>query len=223
MIIWLISCVLDLLFNAVCYLTNPIVVLFANEVGELPKIFYWWSNWDDGLDIEYMITEHHVPKWAEYDFNRHYKFYSNIEAEKITGEHKSFVVLLDPHFTLKERLQRYICRVAWLYRNCAYGFSYSVTGRMIDGSKVIVKRNHPVKNEHDYLGYYKNWLWDPFCLFYGKFWNVKDIPWLRWTGIDKEFYLKIFIGYKFEYIRPETKERAMLALFAWPFTHEPHV
>ncbi len=223
MIIWILSCILDLLFNVICYLTNPIVVLFANEVGELPKIFYWWDNWDDGLDIEWMITEHHVPKWAEYDFNRHYKYYSNTEAESITGKHMSFVVLLDPNFTLKERFQRYVCRLTWLYRNCAYGFSYSVTGRLVDESKLIVKRNNPgLKNEHDYLAYYKHWLWEPFCIFYGKFWNVKDISWLRWTGIDKEFYIKIYLGYKFNSIKPGQQKQSMLALFAWPFTHEEH-
>ena len=217
MIIWILSCILDLLFNVICYLTNPIVVLFANEVGELPKIFYWWDNWDDGLDIEWMITEHHVPKWAEYDFNRHYKFYSNTEAEAMTGTYKSFVVLLDPNFTLKERFQRYICRLQWLYRNCAYGFSYSVTGRMIDGSKIITKKREGTNYEPFYIGHYKNWLFEPFCIKIGKGWYFKDIKWLSWIPIKRHFLLEAYLGYKFYSVKPDEIKRCMLTISIWPF------
>lgn len=217
MIIWFLRCIIDVLFNLICYITNPIVVLFANEVGELPPILVWWANWDDGLDVEWMITEHRVPKWAEYDFNRHYKYYSEWEAEEITGQHKGFVELLDPHFTLKERFQRYICRLVWIYRNCAYGFSYHVTGADIDGARVITKADCGTDKEPYYIAHYKNWLLDPFCIFIGKGWCTSNISWLKWTGINKRFYLKIFLGYKFQHIQPNKKERAMLALFAWPF------
>ena len=88
MIKYLLYCILEIIFTIIAYLTNPIVVLFANEVGELPDIFRWWANWDDGLDVEWMVTEHEVPHWAEYDFNRHYKYYNEWEAEEITGNHK---------------------------------------------------------------------------------------------------------------------------------------
>ena len=84
MIVYVFYCIIDILFNLVAYLTNPIVVLFANEVGELPALFVWWANWDDGLDVDWMVYEHHVPRFAEYDFNRHYKYYSEWEAEEIT-------------------------------------------------------------------------------------------------------------------------------------------
>ena len=73
---WFLLALLDLLFTAQCYITNPIVVLFATEDGQLPTLFTWWANWDDGLDVEWMVTEHKVPKFAEYDFNRHYKYFS---------------------------------------------------------------------------------------------------------------------------------------------------
>lgn len=120
--------VLDLLFTLVCYITNPIVVLFADEVGELPWVLTWWANWDDHMDIDWMVYEHHVPRFAEYDFNRHYKYHDPEEALQRIGVYRGYVDLLDPNFTLKEKLQRYVCRVWWLYRNCGYGFSYYVTG-----------------------------------------------------------------------------------------------
>ena len=72
---WLIFAILDLLWTIICYLTNPIIVLFATETGELPSIMYWWANWDDGLDVRWMVYEHCVPSWAEYDFDRHYEYF----------------------------------------------------------------------------------------------------------------------------------------------------
>ena len=120
MLVYILYCIVDILFNIIAYITNPIVLLFANEVGNLPPILKWWDNWDDCLDIDWMIYEHHVPKWAEYDFNKHYKSHSAWEAEQETGIYKGYVELIDPNFTLKERLQRYVCRLVWIYRNCAY-------------------------------------------------------------------------------------------------------
>lgn len=217
MLVYVLYCIVDLLFNIIAYLTNPIVILFANEVGELPKWATWWANWDDGLDVEWMVTEHQVPKFAEYDFNRHYKYYSEWEAEQITGKHHGFVELLDPNFTLWERFQRYICRLWWIYRNCAYGFSYYVTGKTIDGSKVIVERADRSKG-NNYFGHYKHWLiYEPFCYFLETNWNPKDISWLAWTGIDHTFCVKVFFGWKFQFIDSDKTDRAMLAIFAWPF------
>ena len=59
---WIVFAIIDVLFNIICYITNPFVLLFADELGNLPRIFLWWSNWDDHLDVDWMISEHHVPK-----------------------------------------------------------------------------------------------------------------------------------------------------------------
>lgn len=219
MLIYILLLIVDILFNLICYITNPIVILFADEYGELPAIFKWWANWDDGLDIEWMISEHHVPKWAEYDFNKHYKYYSEWEALKQKGRFKGYVELLDPNFTLKERFQRYICRLVWLYRNCAYGFSYYITGRVINGAEIIDK-NPPLKilNQKVTVRYYKNWLTTgPFCIYGMIRWNPKNISWLKWTKIDHNFIMKIFFGWKFQSTKSNITERAMLAFFWWPF------
>jgi hypothetical protein len=55
-------CVLEIIFTIVCYLTNPIVVLFADEYGNLPYSLRYWQTWDNTLDVEWMITENKVPK-----------------------------------------------------------------------------------------------------------------------------------------------------------------
>lgn len=73
---WALLAILDVAFNIVCYLTNPVVLLFADEVGNLPWLFTWWENWDDHLDIDWMVDEGHVPKFARYDFHKHYRYHS---------------------------------------------------------------------------------------------------------------------------------------------------
>lgn len=219
MVLWVLYCILDVFFNIVCYLTNPIVVLFADEVGELPAIFKWWANWDDGLDVEWMVSEGHVPKWARYDFNKHYRYHSEWEALETKGVFHGYVDLLDPNFTIKERIQRYFCRLIWLYRNCAYGFSYYVTGIDVDGSDLMDK-NPPVMMNGQKLTirYYKNWWFNKPFVVYGMIrWNLKDVSWLKWMKVDHRFIFKIFLGWKCHSVKSGEQSRCMLALFAWPF------
>lgn len=191
---WLVLAILDLLFTAQCYITNPIVVLFATETGELPTLFTWWANWDDGLDVEWMVTEHKVPKFAEYDFCRHYHYVDEWTAEKITGRHHGFVVLLDEHFTLWERFQRYVCRLCWLYRNTGYGFSYYVTGLDVDEADIIKKVDEP-----DYIYYTTDYAW---VLKYEK----KSFS---------DFHWELFLGWKMQNVHGI--EHCMLAFRANPF------
>ena len=191
---WFILAIIDLLFNAICYLTNPFVLLFADEVGNLPAIFKWWSNWDDHLDVSWMVYGHHVPKFAEYDFNRHYKYIDEWQAEKTIGEHRGYVILLDPHFTLKERFQRYVCRLTWMYRNCAYGFSYWVTGIIVNEKDI-----RKTINEKAYIFYETD---DAFCLKY-------DRP------SYKNYHWKIFLGWKMQDVHGI--KRCMLAFCINPW------
>ncbi|MBQ8132405.1 MAG: hypothetical protein IJ193_07940 [Bacilli bacterium] len=218
MIIWALNLVLDILFNIICWVTNPIVCLFADEYGELPKCLRYWQTYDNTLDIEWMISEYHVPKFAEYDFNKHYHYIDEWKAEEITGKHKGYVELLDPNFTLKEKFQRYVCRLCWMYRNCGYGFSYEITGKDIDGSKVIEEVNDHTKGHRVYWGHYDKWLTtEPFCYYAMIRWNPKDISWLKWTNVNIPFTCKIFFGWKFQDIKLNENRKCMLAFFLWPF------
>lgn len=194
---WALLTVVDVLFNIVCYLTNPFVLLFADELGNLPKIFLWWENWDDRLDIDWMIDEHHVPRFAEYDFHRHYKYHPPEEAEKTIGEYRGYVDLLDPNFTLWEKFQRYVCRLVWLYRNCAYGFSYYVTG-------IDIRRDDVVKIktiEKDGYIYYET----PYAFCY------KD----ERPSYGKHHWDN-FVGWKFQAVEHDV-ERCMLAFRITPW------
>ena len=191
---WFFFAIADLLFTVICYFTNPIVLLFADEVGNLPSIFLLWENWDDHLDVEWMISEHCVPRWAEYDFNRHYKYYDEWQAEQTIGQHRGYVKLLNPHFTIKERFQRYICRLAWLYRNCGYGFSYYITGVDVNENDIV-----KIKDEEDYIYYVTDeaWVFKYDRPSFGKY---------RW---------EIFMGWKMQNVHGI--ERCMLAIRINPF------
>ena len=217
MIIWIFTLIFDIIFNIICYLTNPIVCLFANEVGELPKIFFLWAQYDDGLDIEWFVSTEHLPSWMVYDFKKHYKFVDTYPT--------SYVILIDPNFTIKERIQRYFCRLAWMYRNCAYGFSYYIVGRIADGDKIKDLEGpayffgHEVgKGKGIIFRYYENWkTFGLFCLYGWFTWYTKDHKIFRLLGIDRKCRTKVFVGYKMQSVKPGEKSRCMLVLDINPF------
>lgn len=194
---------LEILATIIAYLTNPLICLFANEKGELPPVFSWWQTWDNPLDIEWMIYEPGcTPKIFHYDFRKHYEYHPEDHAKKIAG----YVKILDPNFTFKEKIQRYFCRLAWMYRNCNYGFSYDVTGAEINGDNIQVLCNIKEENNRQYFGGEANRdLFDThWCLYYEK-------PWCKW------FILRIFLGWKLKDVDPGESRRCMLAFFIGPF------
>ena len=90
---------------------------------------------------------------------------------------------------------------------------------IIEDIKELRKQSSGLDN-NKYFGVYKYWLiHEPFCYFLEVPWNPKDISWLKWTNIDHKWVIKIFLGWKFQFIKKNETERAMLALFAWPFRH----
>jgi len=193
---WILFAIVDIAFNIVAYLTNPLVVLTASEYGNLPWLLGWWDNYDDCLDVEYFVKEH-APGWAVYDYDKHYKFHSNTESQQTRGVYKSYVDILDPNFTLKERLQRYVCRVLWLYRNNAYGFSYYVTGIEVKAEDIVkiktVEQDGYVYYVTDYAWVYK----DERPSYKGH----------RWDN---------YLGWKLNWLE-SGEERCMLALRITPF------
>lgn len=197
---WFVFAILDVLFNVAAYVTDPIVLLFADEVGNLPRAFILWENWDDHLDVSWMVYENHVPKFAKYDFNKHYRYYTPEEAKQLIGEYRGYVDLLDGSFTAKERLQRYICRLFWLWRNNAYGFSYYVTG--IDICKADVTKIKTVEKD-GYIYYVTDYA---FCYKDER----KSFAGFCWDN---------YVGWKFRRL-DDDKQRCMLAFRITPFYKE---
>lgn len=112
---------LQMLCMLLCYLTNWIVVLFADEEGELPGVLRLWQTWDDTLDNAADIQR--LPAVLRYDWSDHYVQRWMCEQ----GRTRYLEALIKP-FTVTERIKRYFCRVHWLYRNCGYGFAYYLFG-----------------------------------------------------------------------------------------------
>ena len=104
-----------------------------------------------------------------------------------------YVDILDDNFTLKEKFQRYICRCAWLYRNCGYGFAYYIFGKYVRyrDVKIIVDQKDfffaiDIRN-------------NIFCL-------KDDRQWCRY------FKKSIYLGYKFAGVKGRKYPlRSMLA------------
>ena len=142
---WVWTAFKDILFNVIAYLTH--------------KLRYW-QTYDNCLDVEWMITEGVVPKFFRYDFNKHYVYHYEVKKDDgtlIPGH----VDILDDNFTIKERIQRYFCRLLWLNRNCAYGYSYEVSGINYNSSDMEVVTN----TKHERVIYeadaeYNTWMKD---------------------------------------------------------------
>lgn len=202
---WILQLVIEFLAMFVAYLTNWIVVLFADERGWLPSWLSWYQTFDNTLDVEWMITEHCVPKFAEYDYSKHYIYHyeeKHSDGSFIAG-YTDFVSEYGKSFTLYERFQRYVCRVCWLYRNSNYGFSYYVNGRETNADNLIVLKDINTKNDEQFIAYEKGSnLWNcTWCLFYCK-------------QYCKLFRLRMYLGWK---LKSKHSGRHMLAISINPF------
>lgn len=127
MILWFLYFLLSLVFMVICYVTNPIVVLFADEDGELPGVLKYWQTWDNSTFCSDSVE--HAPKFLRYDWARHYKEHKDAdEYLRSVNRQRWYAICIDHNFTAWERVQRYLCGVLWLTRNCSYGFAFYLLG-----------------------------------------------------------------------------------------------
>lgn len=193
--------ILDIMFTLICYVTNPVVILFSNEHGELPYPLRWWQTYDNCIDIPHTINSG-VPKLFRYDFDKHYKYTPEFKNKYVMKP--GYVEILDPNFTVWKKIQRYICRNVWLYRNTAYGFSYEVCGRYVlaDKVKTYVDYNY-AENDKCYIAVVND-----NRIFLNKTWSIfYTKKYCKW------FYLRIYLGWKFK----GTAGQSMIAFHINPF------
>ena len=188
MITWLLYLLPATVITIICYLTNPFIVLFADDKGDLHGFLHLWQTWDDSLDSKFFMTEC-VPRCLDYGYDEHYmQIVGTDEWTKKYGRTRYFSIgRMRAAWTTKQKLQRYICRVLWLYRNCAYGFMMYWFGADMTGAsyKVCEKDKFYCRNKKYFC--YKN--------------EQKICSWLRW---------KIYIGWK-TYPGNENEQRCMYA------------
>ena len=141
MILWFLCFLLSLAFMVLCYPTNPIVVLFADENGELPGVLKCWQTWDNSVYCSDSVE--HAPKFLQYDWARHYKEHKDADAYlKSVNRERWYCTCIDHNFTLWERVQRYFCGVLWLTRNCSYGFAFYLLGLTVSPNLEIRQSEH---------------------------------------------------------------------------------
>lgn len=188
----------------ICYLTNPIVVLFADKVGELKGFWHYWQTWDDTLDSQYMMTEVIPKKFSKLDYgwSDKYEPYQDTETLK---EYNAVInrVKLKKYakFSKKEKLQRYLCRVLWITRNCAYGFAHDIFNAKGDLKDITFWK---------YIDYGDG---DHFHFCYDKSKNILVRPWACrfYKRVFGNFYITGNLGWKIPYWHREGKYCAMIA------------
>lgn len=201
---WILYAILTIISMIVAYITNPIVVLFADEKGNLPHCLRWWQTYDNCLDVGWMISEGHVPKLFRYDFDKHYVYHLE---DKSYGLKPGYVDILDPNFTTKEKIQRYFCRLAWLYRNTAYGFAYEVLGREYTPKENVVLKKYGGGIDAEWISYI-----DDNHETIDKTWSFYlTKPWCKY------FYLRIYAGWKLKGCTNGPRSKAMVACHFNPF------
>lgn len=215
MILWVVQAIFELCAMVIAYLTNPIVVLFADEYGNLPKCLRYWQTYDNCLDVSWMIYEDCVPDIFKYDFNKHYTYHYEDKSDP-SDIKPGHVEIKDPNFTTEEKIKRYFCRLCWLYRNSNYGFSYEVNGRTYNGKDNKPYVDIDVRNDNRWVSVVE---------------NENDAAWLKWlklltvatwsvyieTQYCKWFRFRLYIGWKLKRCFNPVEQRAMLAISVNPF------
>ena len=175
--------VADLLVNGVSYFLDPVVVLFADPQGNLPRWLKYFQTHDatvDGIGLTGGI---------EPRFVRQTKF------------------LRDENGNPKNRACRYLCRVAWLYRNNAYGFGYYVTGAVGPFAQTRSRGDtlEPPTNRYPARNGYRLEEWRSADRRYFHLW------WVREWGFGKCWEANI--GWKIN----KYDSRAQFVFRVWPF------
>jgi hypothetical protein len=187
--IWLIYLPLVLLCSALCYLTNWLVVLFADKNSELHGIWHLWQTYDNSITPSDVTELHELPSFLLYNWKAHYYEYEADTSYMDDIKRKRwYTTCINDDWTLWERLQRYICRVYWLTRNCAYGWCFYVFGQWAF-SDSSVEHKHYKDDKH-----YIKWGWDNSQPIWCRTWWLK-IDWY-WT---KHWHTDAYIGWKVSY------------------------
>ena len=200
--IWFLYLPIILIIMIICWLTNWIVVLFADENGEIKnKFLHLWQTWDDSLDSKFFMTQVVPKKYPFLDYNWEDKYVS-IQDTKTLGQYGHTIekVLIINHFTLKERIQRYFCRVLWLMRNPAYGWSFYIFGITANKNELYFAKNINESNNE-------------FVFAYDKSKNILIRPWtLRlYKCIYKNFYITAYLGWKLQWWSASDRLKSMIA------------
>ena len=166
-----------LFFHLLGFIVNPFVVLFCDKEGELHGLLRFFQTYDDSCDSEYFMTKC-VPQCLDYGYYDHYCPYTaEIKDLDFALPRQYSFAIPDAKWTVKQRIQRYICRCLWLYRNTVYGWMFYAFGDDLSDIEWVRK------DTDEFLGICGDGIIEPFC-----YKNEKRIcSWLK---------AKIYLGWK---------------------------
>lgn len=192
---WCIMVPFQIIMMLIGYLTNWFVVLFSNEVGELPSIFKYWQTWDSTLDNKEYV-EKNCFSIMRYNYSEYYEE-KKIMLTKYNRDKRIAIKKKDLPF--KDRIKRYFCRVFWLYRNCGYGFAFYWFGIDTVGNdiKYIIETGRDNPNRTFFAYETGHSLWTTPWTLYSK---ARINSWCKWN---------IYIGWKIN--QDPNSQRNMIA------------
>lgn len=132
-LLWVLLFIPNLLIYLACMILNPVVALFVTKAERTDRVkqlgnkqvtmlreylirpLYWFQTHDNAVD-EYW--------WGCFYKDSLFPFIRNATQEQYDNS----------------RFLRYVCRLFWLWRNCAYGFSYNLFGRKLTGKELITEK-----------------------------------------------------------------------------------
>jgi hypothetical protein len=181
----------------ICYILNPIVLLFCDKDGELHGFLHYFQTWDDSCNPRCAVMEM-APKIISYDWDKHYIEYQTQTPELAPYNRTRWVAkCINDDFTIGERIKRYLCRVYWLTRNCSYGFSFYWFGCEYDPEDLVIDKNYPDgRNRTAHTKGADKW---------STYWCYKNSD-----NIFGSVYWNVYLGWKLD-LNPKGHTRAMIA------------
>ena len=89
---------------------------------------------------------------------------------------------------------RYACRVMWLWRNCAYGFSYNLFSKPLDETISVIEQGDPKGKWSRYTVRKSSWQFKADYPILGRFKLTVNIGWKEHKGFPKLMYADRPIG-----------------------------
>jgi hypothetical protein len=200
--IWIPFFIANIIIMIICYITNPLVCLFCDKNGELHGFLHLWQTYDNSVNPSDVTELHELPSIFLYDWNKHYiEYVGDITYKEDTNQKRWYTTCINNDWTLKERLQRYICRVYWLTRNCSYGFSFYWFGNSANKYSSIEHQYYRDERHYIKFGY------DRSKSIFTRTWWLK-VDWY-WT---KHLHTDAYMGWKISFPFEEENRYGMIAI-----------
>lgn len=192
MIRWALYFLPDILIKGAAMVLAPLVACFITRAERTDRVKRL-GNVDVTMQREYLVTPLY---WFQTHDNAVDEYWWGLftESSVIPCVRNATQEQYDANAFL-----RYVCRVLWLWRNCAYGFSYHLFGRELD-------LNDPISisftgNENS--GYWhritkrkESWQYKahiPFCPWYQLDINI---GWKTHTGFSRAMYAGRLLAFR---------------------------